>query len=187
MSGALRKATASDLGGDRALEIVRGVIVEKASPTYEHGDAQRAVSLLVGPFHRGGGGDGPRGWWIALEVDIELEAHEVYRPDLAGWRRDRVPDRPTGWPVRVRPDWVCEILSPSTAARDLGPKMRTYHAHGVRHYWVVDREHETLTVHRHVAEGYVVALVAGRDEVVRAEPFGAVELKVGLLFGEDPE
>lgn len=155
MSGAVRLATIADLDGERAHEIVRGVIVEKASPSYEHGESQQALSQLVGPFRRDGAGEGPGGWWIALEVDIELEAHEIYRPDLVGWRRDRVRERPRGWPVRIRPDWVCEILSPSTAARDLGPKMRTYHAHGVGHYWVVDRAHETLTVHRHGTDGYV--------------------------------
>jgi Uma2 family endonuclease len=184
MVHAVHLATVADLDGERAVEIVRGAIVEKANPSFEHGESQVALSQVIGVFRRRGG-DGPGGWWIAVEVDIELEAHEIYRPDLVGWRRDRVAERPHGWPVRIRPDWVCEILSPSTAARDLGPKMRTYHAHGVGHYWVVDREHETLTVHRHASEGYVVALVAGRDEVVRAEPFDAIEIPVALLFGAE--
>jgi Uma2 family endonuclease len=186
MAQALRLATIADLDGDQPLEIVGGHVVEKASPSFEHGASQRALSQLVGPFHRRGADDGAGGWWIAVEVDIELEAHEIYRPDLVGWRRDRASERPSGRPVRVRPDCVCEILSPSTAARDLGPKMRSYHAHGIGHYWVVDCEHETLTVHRHMREGYVVALVAGRDETVRAEPFDAVEIAVGLLFGLEP-
>lgn len=89
--------------------------------------------------------------------------------------------------MRLRPDWVCEVLSKSTAARDLGPKMRTYHAHRVGHFWVVDREHETLTVHRHSEAGYVVVLVAGTADIVRAEPFEAIELRVGRLFGDGTE
>lgn len=90
--------------------------------------------------------------------------------------------------MRVRPDWVGEVLSPSTASRDLIEKMQTLRQCEVPHYWVVDPEHETLTVYRSTRDGYVVALVAGRaDRRVRAEPFEAVEIDVGLPFGEDPE
>ena len=71
----------------------------------------------------------------------------------------------------VRPDWVCEVLSPSNASNDLGKKLNAYHRAGVPHYWIVDTEHETLVVYRSTGEGYVVALSAGRREVVRAEPF----------------
>lgn len=170
-----------------AAEVVAAEIVEKASPSYEHGTAQRALSGFFGSFHRRGNGDAPGGWWIATEVDVELAPHEVYRPDVVGWRRVRVPEPPTGRPVRIRPDWVCEILSPTTAARDLGPKLRGYHQAEVPHYWVVNIEHATLTVYRHGPDGYVVALVAGREETVRAAPFEALPLRVGLLFGEDPD
>src|SRR5690606_20888761 len=119
------RATADDLRSlsqDRPAEIIAGEIVEKAAPSYEHGDAQSSLAeLLKPPFQRGRGG--PGGWWIATEVEIELEAHEVYRPDLVGWRRERVPVRPHGRPVRERPDWVSEVLSPSNAERDLGKKL----------------------------------------------------------------
>lgn len=178
-------ATAADLASlpDAArAEVIGGAVTEKASPSFEHGDAQSALSgALKDPFQRGHGG--PGGWWIATEVEVEMETHEVYRPDIVGWRRDRVPDRPKGRPVRIRPDWVCEILSPTTAARDLGPKLRTYHRCGVPHYWLVDAEHETLTVHRWGPDGYVVALTAGKTDVIHAEPFDAIDLAVGSLFG----
>ena len=185
-------ATAEDLlraPEDARLEVVRGVLVEKAAPSGEHADAQSYVTLLIkGPFQRRPGGPGgPGGWWILTEVDVEFATHEVYRPDVAGWRRDRVPERPRGRPVRVRPDWVCEVLSPSTASRDLVQKMQTLRECEVPHYWVVDPEHETLTVYRWTRDGYVVAIAAGRaDRQVRAEPFDAIEIDVGLLFGEDP-
>ncbi len=185
-------ATADDLlrspEGAR-MEVVRGALVEKAAPTGEHADAQSYVALLIkGPFQRRpGGGGGPGGWWILTEVDVEFATHEVYRPDVAGWRRERVPERPRGRPLRVRPDWVCEVLSPTTASRDSIDKMRTLRQCEVPHYWVVDPEHETLTVHRWTRDGYVVALVAGKaDRQVRAEPFEAIEIDVGLLFGEEP-
>jgi Uma2 family endonuclease len=184
-------ATAKDLAAssdEARLEVVRGALVEKAAPTGEHADAQSYVALLIkGPFQRKPGAGGPGGWWILTEVDVEFATHEVYRPDVAGWRRERVPERPTGMPVRVRPDWVCEVLSPTTASRDLIDKMQTLRQCEVPHYWVVDPEHATLTVYRWTKDGYVVALVTGKaDRRARVEPFEAVEIDVALLFGEDP-
>jgi Uma2 family endonuclease len=186
-------ATAEDLlrsPDDARREVVRGVIVEKAAPTGEHADAQSYVALLVkGPFQRRPGGPGgPGGWWILTEADVEFATHDVYRPDVAGWRRERLPERPKGRPIRVRPDWVCEVLSPSTASRDLVEKMQTLRQCEVPHYWIVDPEHETLTVYRWTSDGYIVAIVAGRAQRrVRAEPFDAIEIDVGLLFGDDPQ
>jgi Uma2 family endonuclease len=184
-------ATAEDLlrlPGDARMEVIHGALVEKAAPTGEHGDAQSFVVLLLkGPFQRrGGGSGGPGGWWIPTEVDIELATHEVYRPDVVGWRRERSPERPSGRPVRLRPDWVCEVLSPSTAKNDLVDKMQTLRACEVPHYWIVDPEHETLTVYRWTREGYVVAIAARRGQKqVRAEPFDAIAIDVGLFFGDE--
>jgi Uma2 family endonuclease len=85
----------------------------------------------------------------------------------------------------VVPDWACEILSVSTARIDLVKKHRTLHAHGVGHYWIIDPEHETLTIHRHHPDGYVTAATGGVGDVVRAEPFDGLELDVGELFGHE--
>lgn len=186
-----RRATASDLlalDEDARAEIVGGEIVEKAAPSGEHGETQGAiVGLLWPPFRRPAGGGQPGGWWFGTEVDIEFGPHDLFRPDVAGWRRDRAPERPTGRIVTARPDWVCEILSPSTAARDQVAKLRVYHQTGVGHYWIVDPERRTLTVYRWTEEGYLAALSAQRGENVRAEPFDAIEIPVGALFGDDPE
>ncbi len=183
------RATAADLEGLERFEVVGGTLHENAAPSAEHGDAQGALTtILRGPFHRRGGGEGhPGGWWILTEVAIELETHEVYVPDIAGWRRDRVPNRPKGRPVRVRPDWVCEILSPSTATHDQVTKQKSFHRCGVTHYWIVDPEREVLTVQRWEKDGYLVVTTAGRAETVRVEPFDAIELEVGQLFGDDPD
>ena len=88
-------------------------------------------------------------------------------------------------PVTVAPDWTCEILSASNRRVDLVRKKRIYHQQGVAHYWIIDPEQETLTVHRWHPDGYVEVLVAEKAEVVRAEPFQAVEIRVGVLFGDD--
>jgi Uma2 family endonuclease len=188
MSSAVRPsqlATAADLVAlpdDVSAEVIDGEIVEKAAPSYEHGDAQSSLAeLLKPPFQRGRGG--PGGWWIATEVEVELEAHQIYRPDLVGWRRERVPTRPSGRPIRERPDWISEVLSLSNAETDLGKKLLAYHRAGIPHYWIVDPEHETLTVYRWSGEGYVVLMTAGRRDKVHAPPFEELELEIAQLFG----
>ena len=186
---ASKLATAADLLalGEGRYEVVAGKVVEKAAPSFEHSDAQLGGgTFLRSRFHHGGDGPGSGGWWIVTECEIELEAHEVYRPDLVGWRRERVPMRPSGRPVTVRPDWVCEILSPSNAKTDLVDKLRAYQRARVPHYWIVDPEEQVLTVYRFGTETYEVALTAGRDETVRAEPCESVELAVGVFFGDEP-
>jgi Uma2 family endonuclease len=170
----------------KSVELIAGEIVEKASPGFFHGNTQGAVfSILWTRF--GGGGDGGEKatWWFASEVDVRFDAHDVFRPDVAGWRRDRVPEPPAERPVRVRPDWVCEVLSTSDKRRDQVLKLRVYHRHAVPHYWLLDPEEKTLTVYRWQADGYVNALTAAAGERVRAEPFDALEFPLGALFGEE--
>ncbi len=167
------------------LEIIDGEIVEKASPTFEHADAQAGLTEAIRSRFHGPPGNDRGGWWIVTECDVELEAHQVFRPDVVGWRRDRVPERPAGRPIRIIPDWVCEVLSPSNAETDLTKKLRVFQHHRVPHYLIVDPEHRVLTVFRWTEQGYLAALTAGIGEIVRAEPFEALELKVGALFGAD--
>lgn len=173
--------------GEDGWEVIHGALARKADPSAEHGDAQLGVgSAIRVPFHRSTGGpDGPGGWWILSEVDVELQAHEVYRPDLVGWRRARVPERPRGRPVRVRPDWVCEILSTSNAKTDLVDKLDVHWRCEIPHYWILDPASETLTVHRWTADGYLIALRASKGGAIRAEPFDEIEMFVGSFFGDE--
>jgi Uma2 family endonuclease len=170
-------------------EIIHGAIVEKAVATAEHSGSQLGIGgMLRHRFQRGPGGRWPGGWWFGSEIEVEYEAHEVYRHDVAGWRRERMPNRPAGRPMRIRPDWVCEVLSPSTARRDLVDKLHVLHINQVPHYWIADPQENKLIVHRWESGGYRVVLIAGAAEAVRAEPFEAVELRVAALFGlEDDE
>jgi Uma2 family endonuclease len=145
------------------------------------------MALVKRYFARRPGGRWPGGWWIATEVDVEYDAHELFRHDAAGWRRERVPERPTGRPVLPRPDWVCEILS-TNRRRDLVDKLNVLATAGVPFYWVVDPEEKTITVLRLAKQSFVVALACASGETVRAEPFEAIELRVGAIFGdEDPD
>lgn len=167
-------------------ELLAGEIVEKAVPSGEHGDAQAGVVGAVRPtYHGPPGGAGRGGWWVATEVEVLLPTGDLVRPDVVGWRRDRVPRRPTGNPVEVRPDWVCEVVSPSNANTDTVKKLRTYHAARVPHYWIVDPRDSTLTVMRWTEAAYSVAVRAESGETVRPEPFEGIELPIGTLFGED--
>ena len=185
-----RPATVEDLVGrgdaDR-LEIIGGEIVEKAAPSWAHGVTENKLAVAVDPFNRRPGGRGPGGWWILTEIHVGYPRGEVYCHDTAGWRRDRVPARPAEWPVRVRPDWVCEIVSPRHERTDLVVKPRVLHGAEVPHYWVLDPEERILLVHRWSREGYIVVQRAAAGETVRAEPFEAIELRVGVLFGDDDD
>lgn len=137
-------------------------------------------------FQRKSGGGGPGGWWILTEVELLLSGDEIVRPDVLGWLGASCPERPTGTPVRVRPDWVCEVVSPSNANDDTVKKLRLYHRNEIPHYWVVDPRDATLTVLRFSHAGYVTLLRAERHETIHPEPFEDIGLFVGSLFGDDP-
>jgi Uma2 family endonuclease len=169
------------------LEIIGGTIVEKAMPSPAHAAAELELAAAIAPFNRRPGGRNPGGWWLFTEIHVEYPRGEVYCHDSAGWRRDRVLERPSEWPVRVRPDWVCEIVSPKHEKQDLVDKPRVLHLAEVPHYWVLDPEERILLVHRWSRDGYVVVQRAAAGETVRAEPFDALELRVGLLFGDDED
>jgi Uma2 family endonuclease len=169
----------------RRHELIDGMIFEKGAATGEHGTAQAdLVTALNRRFDRRPGGRWPGGWWFATEVEILFGDDQLFRPDVVGWRRERLAQRPTGIPIRVLPDWVCEILS-SNRRHDLVKKKRTYHACKLPHYWILDPTEETLAVHRWGPDGYIEVLAAQRGECVRAEPFESVELQVGVFFGDD--
>jgi Uma2 family endonuclease len=184
------RATIADLlaipEAQRHHEVIDGVLVEKEAATGRHGGAQVRLARELGPFDRRPGGRWPGGWWFATEVEIMFEDTQVVRPDIAGWRRERMTELPFDVPITVCPDWICEILS-QNKRNDLIKKKRVYHRHHVGHYWIVDPLEETLAVHRWHPDGYVEVLIADRTERARAEPFDAIELAVGVVFGDDPD
>ena len=192
MSDAVRgKATFADFWAipedERFHELIGGEIIEKASPSGEHGGSQAQImGAIVPPFHRGSGHGGPGGWWIATEVEVVLASEDIVRPDVVGWRRETCPERPIGFPVHQKPDWICEVVSPSRPSDDTIRKLRLYHQTQIGHYWIVDPRDATLTVMRWHADGYVTRLRAERGQSVRPEPFEAIEIAVGTLFGDDP-
>lgn len=158
-------------------EILDGVLYTQPRPRSRH---QRVITALGGdvgaPYDRHR--HGPGGWWILAEPGIELLGSPEVSPDLAGWRRERLPELPET-AITVVPDWVCEILSPTTRAYDLRTKRPFYARAGVKWLWYVDLEAKTLTVSRLEDGRWSELGVYGEDDRVRAEPFDAIEIAIG--------
>lgn len=173
---------------NKRAELIHGQVVERVGPAGEHSSTQSRLATLLGRrFDRARGERWPGGWWFGVECDMQYETHEVFCHDLIGWRRERMPDRPHGRPQRLRPDWACEIISPSTEKRDFVEKMPVLHRAQVPYFWIVRPIEKTLLVHRWTPDGYVVRAAAATGDVVRAEPFDAVELRVAVMFGDEDD
>ena len=173
---------------EQRAELINGRLVYQGMPGPMHGRAQLGMGSLVrGPYdRRPDGADRPGGWWISMEVDLEI-AGMGCRPDVLGWRRDKHASMPAPTArgvVTAAPDWICEVLSRTTAHIDLGEKRVAYHRAEVAYYWLLDPHNETLTVLRWTPEGYLVERVAGRGEKVRAPPFEAAEVEVSELLDD---
>lgn len=132
-------------------------------------------------FHRGRGG--PGGWIILDEPELHL-VQDVLVPDLGGWRRERMSAVPSDAFITVAPDWVCEVLSPSTALVDRRVKMRIYARERVPHLWLVDPIVRSLEAYRLEGDNYLALGTYGEDEVVRLDPFAAIELELRALWPE---
>jgi Uma2 family endonuclease len=166
-------------------ELVAGELLVAPRPAARHVVVASALGgELTGPFQRGRGG--PGGWWILDEPELHL-GEDVLVPDLAGWRRTRMPVPPDKPFFSLAPDWVCEVLSPATAGFDRVRKMPVYLREQVGHVWLIDPLARTLEVFRHEDGRWVLAGNHAGAQRVRAEPFEEVELDLeGLWLPEDP-
>lgn len=175
----IRSATLADL---EALprtwrgEIIDGTLYAFPRPRSRHANIELLLGTdLKNPFQRGRGG--PGGWWILPEPGIELPRSPEFSPDLGGWRQERMPKLPSQkQAIMMVPDWLCEILSPSTASYDNIVKRRLYAEIGVGHIWYIDPTRKELEVCRLVDGKWLQLGVYGADERVKAEPFEAVEI-----------
>jgi len=179
-----RVATYEDLRGlpDTVIgEILGGQLVASPRPSGRHSYAATGLTISIGSlFHFDD--EGPGGWTILQEPELHLNT-DIMVPDLAGWRRERIPTVLTEPAIEVAPDWVCEILSPSTARTDRVQKMPAYARHGVRHLWLIDPVTQTLEVFVLESGHWLLLANHGGNEVVRAVPFDAVELRLERLWG----
>jgi hypothetical protein len=186
-----RRATYADLEAvppNKVAELIRGTLHVFPRPAPKHAWATSALGgKLSGPFNFGEGG--PGGWWIMDEPELhfpdpsEPGEIEAVVPDLAGWRRERMPELPETAYFELAPDWVCEVLSKSTEKQDREEKMPIYAREGVRHAWLVDPVLQTLEVYALTSGGrWSKPSVHHGAERVRAEPFEAIELALSMLW-----
>ncbi|PKN55910.1 MAG: hypothetical protein CVU56_18900 [Deltaproteobacteria bacterium HGW-Deltaproteobacteria-14] len=169
-------------------EILGGELFVSPRPAGPHTEAASLLGVLLGqPFRLGVGG--PGGWRILFEPELSLGVDPDYDPvvpDLAGWRIEVMPERLEAAQYTVVPQWVCEVLSPSTQRADRLLKLPFYGRAGVGHLWFVDPLSETLEVFALRDDHWVLLGVHGGDAVVRAEPFDAVPLPLSWLWGRKP-
>jgi len=168
-------------------QLIEGTLVVSPRPTVGHSAvASHLGSDLGTPFGRGRGG--PGGWWFLFESELHLGA-DVLVPDLAAWRRERLPSLPPASTpfLTLAPDWVCEVLSPRTASYDRIQKRRLYAREGVPFLWHVEPVERLLTAYRlEVAEYREVGTWGGEDDDrVRVEPFQAVELQLKSIWAPE--
>jgi Uma2 family endonuclease len=168
-------------------EVVRGALLVPPAPLPRHSSVQGKLRRVIGgPFDDDDGNGGPGGWWIFLEVDVRLAPHDIVRPDLAGWRRERLPSPWDVRPIDVVPDWVCEVVSPTNAGHDRVTKRELYAKHGVPHYWIADPVAGTLETLRLEGARWVDAGAFDRTARARIAPFEAVEIDLSRLFPPPP-
>lgn len=182
-----RRATYDDLcqvPDDKVAEILDGELIVTPRPALRHARASSGIGgHLWGPFQ--GGRGGPGGWWILDEPELHL-IDDVVVPDLAGWRRERLPAVPDTAYMTLAPDWVCEVISPTTERMDRSRKMRIYAREGVTHLWLLDPLVRTLEVLRLEGARWVLLGTHSDTDVVRVEPFEAIEIELTTLWPDPP-
>ena len=163
-------------------EIIGGALYTHPRPSGPHASASSVLGMDVGSaFHRGRGG--PGGWWILFEPEIHfVRDTEVLVPDLAGWRRERMPSIPKDHRFEVVPDWVCEVLSPSTLSKDRVLKMRVYARYGVAFLWLADPLARSLEAYALDDGRWTVTGLYREQDAVAAAPFEAMTLALGDLW-----
>ena len=188
MNTARRQATYEDLlkvPDILVAEIIDGELVTSPRPASPHARATSVIRADIDPFdRRPGSPDGPGGWWILFEPELHLGA-DILVPDLAGWRRERMPVLKDVAYFELVPDWVCEVVSPSTARIDRVRKMPIYACEGVSYLWLIHPSLQTLEVYRREGEHWVVASSHVGAESIRAEPFEAIALDMNRWWLEE--
>lgn len=182
---ARKRATYDDVlnaPAHRVAEIVNGDLRLSPRPALPHAAASTALGEELGPpFKRGKGG--PGGWILLDEPELHLGS-DILVPDIAGWRRERLPMIPAEPYLSLAPDWLCEVLSPSTAKLDRAEKRPIYAREGVRQVWLVDPLARLLEVLRLEGEHWTLLGTYRDSAKVHAEPFEVFELELGVLWAD---
>ena len=168
----------------RVAEIVAGELYASPRPASPHARAASSLYQDVTPFdRRAGGPGGPGGWWILFERELHLGS-DILVPDIAGWRHERMPVIPNVPHFELAPDWLCEVVSPSTGRLDRVHKMPAYAREKVAHAWLIDLLARTLELYRLANSHWMLLGTHGDTERVHAEPFDAIEIDLGRWWLE---
>lgn len=163
-------------------EIIYGRVVTHPRPALKHARTYSRLGVEIGgPFDFGRGG--PGGWLILDEPEIHIDG-DILVPDLAGWRRERVPALPaTSW-IEVAPDWLCEILSPSTARIDRTEKLPLYARWGVKHVWLIDPDLRTFEAYENQKGRWLLIAALKDADAVSVPPFDAISFALDGLWAD---
>ena len=182
-SAAARRATYQDVldaPAHSVAEIIDGALYTHPRPAPRHAVASTVLGGELGPpFHRGQGG--PGGWWIIFEPELHL-GEEILVPDLAGWRRERMPELPESAYFTLAPDWACELLSPSTRKLDLQRKRPIYARESVKHLWLIDPLDRTLEAFELHQGRWLLIASAQDEEPISIRPFDAITFSLADLW-----
>ena len=162
-------------------ELVHGALHLQPRPASRHGLAMSRLGSRINSKFDFGDDDGPGGWWIIIEPELHL-GENVMVPDLAGWRRERMPEFPDVAYFDLAPDWVCEILSPGTRQFDLVEKRDLYGESGVAHLWFVDPIARTLEAFANKDGSWLLMTALKEDDKVSVEPFDVIEFELSVLW-----
>jgi Uma2 family endonuclease len=164
----------------RITEVIAGVTYTSPLP---YGSCARAIGMIARRIGLAfdDGIIGPSGWWVAIEPELHI-SDDVIVPDVSGWRRERVPEYLTGDAWEVAPDWVCEVLSPHTARLDRIRKLPLYAQYDIAWAWLVDPTLQSLEIFRLERGQWVLTATYAGDEIIRPEPFDAVDFPLGSLW-----
>jgi Uma2 family endonuclease len=169
-------------------ELVAGELFLSPRPATPHAVVTYVLNDELLPLRRGSSG-GPGGWFFLIEPELHV-GDDIVVPDLAGWRLERkpLPAELANAFLTTRPDWVCEALSRSTQRLDRVKKVPIYAREGIGHAWLLDERNRLLEVHRRNPDtrAYELVDVYSEEQVVRAEPFAELELRLATLFAELP-
>ncbi|HVK67853.1 MAG TPA: Uma2 family endonuclease [Polyangium sp.] len=161
-------------------EILDGQLHLFPRPRAAHARAATRLGRVLGPYDDE---TGPSGWILLDEPELHLGSRpDKMVPDLAGWRRERMPVMPDVAAFTLPPDWVCEILSERTEAIDRSKKMRIYRREGVKHCWLINPVQQTLELYRLTNGQWMLVETYEGDMRVCVEPFEAVELDLSALW-----
>ena len=157
-------------------EILHGQLITQPRPAPRHARTSSIIGGEIVPAYDQGRG-GPGGWWILFEPELHL-GRDILVPDLAGWRRERMPYFPDEAYFSIAPDWICEVLSPGTARTDRAVKMPIYAEQCVQWLWLVDPDIRTLEVYRLLEDRWLLEHTWQHDDVVKAPPFDDISMNL---------